>query len=543
MGLFNKITGSRKQASPVVDGGGDEPVSGSQTDAVERMLRPKRVRARGRWLSFAITADSIEMAAAHRRGTSTRLLEIRKVYATDNLVTRETRSDFISHTIEEFVQEFGGRSPRISLVVNGSETALRTFEMPLLSGSKLSSAIMFEARRRLPFPVQDCYYDYRLISKSKRLGKEYVRVVLLAATKRLIDEQLQYFERLSLPVAHIYVGYDAIGQLLPLLEEYRADSNFALINIERNGTHISYYRGGDLQFYHITSLGSSSLAGRSDASRFEDFADLLAREIQNSLDYYTGQYAMHFTNRVYVYGDLAYTDELVQLLRDQFGFEFLVFPNEGMRNVHFDAAVATSSPAVCLQTAAAVACPSRLPNLLPSKQLSVLKRQLQDRLAVAALVALVSVLGVTSFTQYHALGELKMKVDQAKTEVSAFERSDLFTNYRIAKQLIANNRSYLSKMHKAPSHLGLNFKELSRVTPKGALLRQLDFSPSRGGRDLVLMGVIESKEMPPELILAEYVERLNNSAWYSDVTVDRHVKRTTDKTSELEFTVSMRGQS
>lgn len=543
MGLFNKTKGRTKQASATEDRGGEDAHVASQSDAIERMLRPKRVRARGRWLSFAISADSIEMSAAHRRGHSTKLVEIRKVYATDNLVTRETRADFICHTIEEFVQEFGGRSPRISLVVNGSETALRTFEMPSLKGSKLSSAIMFEARKRLPFPVQDCYYDYRLISKSKRIGKEHVRVVLLAATKRLIDEQLQYFERLALPVAQVYVAYDAIGQLLPSLEEYRADGNFALINIERSGTHISYYRGGDLQFYHITSLGSSSLAGRSDATRFEDFADLLAREIQNSLDYYTGQYAMHFTNRVYVYGDLAYTDELVRLLRDQFGFEFMVFPNDGMKNVHFDADAATSSPAVCLQTAAAVACPIRLPNLLPSKQLSVLRKQLQNRMAIAAMVLLVSVLGVTSYTQYHALGDLEMKVNQAQTEVSAFERSELFTNYRIAKQLIAANRTYLSKMHKEPSHLGLNFKELSRVTPRGALLRQLDFSPSRNGRDLVLMGVIESKEMPPELILAEYVERLNNSAWYSDVTVDRHVKRTTEKSSELEFTVSMRGQS
>lgn len=543
MRLFNVSVRPRTKPLPRTGSESEDPSPVVSHETVERPCRPRRVHAHGRWLSFAITPDSVEMAAARRSGRKTKLIEIRKIYTTANLVTRESRVDFICHTIEDFINEFGGRRPRVSLVINGPETALRTLELPALSGSKLASAVMFEARKRLPFPIHDCYYDYRVIARMKRAGKEYVRVQLLAATRRLVDEHLEYFSRLGLRVSQTYVAYDAIGQLLPALPEYRPDSNFALINVERTGTHISYYRGADLEFYHIASLGSSSLAGRTDEGRFRDFADLLAREIQNSLDYYTGQYATHFTNRVYVYGDLAYTDELVQLLRDQFGFEFLVFPNENLRNVHFDANRASSSPAVCLQTAAASACPVLLPNLLPSRQLTVLRARLQHRLALAALVVLSVSLGATSWLQYRNIGRQELRSAQIQTEVTAFERSDMFSSYHIAKQLVATNRSYIDKIHQEPSYLGLNFKELSRLTPEGVLLRQLEYSPTNSGRDLVLMGVVSSPDMPPELILAEYVERLNNSPWYVDVTVDRHVKRAAKETFELEFTLSMRGLS
>lgn len=541
MRLFNTVARSERTSSSEKTGDEERSSLSLSHDVVERPCRPRRVHARGRWLSFAITPDSVEMAASQRRGTSTHIIEIRKIYTTPNLVTRESRVDFVCHTIEEFVREFGGRRPRMALVVNGTETALRTLEMPALRGGKLASALLYEARKRLPFPVDDCYFDFRTVARVKREGKEYVRIVLLAATRRLVDEQLEYFARLGLTVEHIYVAYDAIGQLLPALPEYRADSNFALINIERTGTHISYYKGGDLQFYHITSLGSSSLANRTDANRFEDFADLLAREIQNSLDYYTGQYATHFTNRVYVYGDLAYTDELVQLLRDQFGFEFFVFPSEGLRNIRFDRSHVSSSPAVCLQTAAASACAVRLPNLLPSRQLAALRRQLQTRLVLAALFVMCVALGATSWLQFDAIRNQRVQIAAIEAEVKAFEQSDLFANFQVARQMVASNRTYIDKIHQKSSYLGLNLKELTRLTPSGVRLRQLDYSPSTAGRDLVLTGVVSSTETPPELILAEYVEHLNNSLWYSDVTVDRYVKRAGKTAFELEFTLSMRG--
>ncbi|MBD3402096.1 hypothetical protein GF420_04310 [candidate division GN15 bacterium] len=541
MRVLNKLLGSGRRPTPA-NAETPDPVSAS-LDAVESPVRPRRKLAWGRWLSFAISDESIEMAAVQRRGSSVRVLEVRKIYTTGDLVNRENRADYLCHAIEEFVTQFGGRHPRLVLVVNGPETALRTFEMPALSGSKLGSAVLFEAKKRIPFPIRDCYYDYRVTAELKRGKAKRLRVSLLAATRRLIDEQLGFFERLELTVHHIYSAYDTIGQLLPSVPEYRPDANFALINIERGGTHISYYRGADLQFYHITSLGSSQLANRADENRFADFADLLAREIQNSLDYYTGQYATHFTNTVYVYGDLAYTDELVKLLQDQFGFEFRVFPDENLDRVDHDGSRVSSTLAVCLQTAAAAACPIRLANMLPAQQVERQRRRLQHRFAAAALVVLASILGLTSLTQYNELRTIATRNETIQSEVSAFEQSDLFANYQVAKQLVASNREYIEQIAERPSYLGFNFKELTRLTPRTVLLRQLDYAPGQNGRNLTLIGVISRSEIPPEVVLAEYVEALRKSRWYGDVTVDRHVKRIDDRETRLEFTLSMRGQS
>ncbi len=58
---------------------------------------------------------------------------------------------------------------------------------------------------------------------------------------------------------------------------------------------------------------------------FEYFAESLASEIQNSLDYYSGQFASRFGSQLYIYGDLAYSDDLIELLDNRFELEFRAF--------------------------------------------------------------------------------------------------------------------------------------------------------------------------------------------------------------------------
>jgi Tfp pilus assembly PilM family ATPase len=464
------------------------------------------------------------------------------VYFGDVERTPEELESFIGEAIAEFTREFGGRKPYVTVAVSGPETALRTFEMPELKGQKLASAVAFEAKKQLPFPTHDCYFDYRVVSKLQRDGQTRLRISLLAVTRRLVQSQLDYFRRLNISVNRVVSSYDVIGTLLPLLPEHRANDNFALINVERNGTHISYYRGDNLEFYHITSLGSMFLRNRTDDTRFENFAELMAREIQNSLDYYTGQFSTHFTKRIYIYGDMSYTEELITFLHEHFGFEFKRFPAESLKGVNQDNADLSFTMPVCLATVAATVVPVRLANLLPSEQLVAQKNRYIDRMAIAALVLLGLTLGYTSLVQYSSLGRIDSRIAGIQEEIATFEQSDIFDTYRHLQRENQRDQNYVRQIQAQPSYLGFNLKELSRVTPETVTLHMLELTEGDPNHNLHLYGVVRSGTVPPELILAEYVEDLNNSSFYSHVTVDRHVKRTVDDAFEVEFSLSMRGE-
>lgn len=534
------LTFDRKKSQPL------PPTEGLVDDSPALPMREQPVGAKpqlvyGRRLAFAISADSIEMAAATARGKSSRLLDARRIYFAPDPLSPDDRTDQICGRIREYVDEFGGRRPTITLLVSGQDTALRMFEMPQLPPRKLQSAIAFEARKQLPFPITDCFYDYRIVSRIEREGGKFVRVSLLAITKRKLGEQLRYFERLGLEINAVQSTHEAIGQILPLLQVGQQSDNFALINIERSGTHLAYYRGAILEFFHYSSLGSNTLLTRTDDARFEQFAEMLGREIQNSLDYYTGQNSSQFTNNVYIYGDLAYSDDLIDLLDDRFGFAFSRFPINQLALSPKPADGLLSSLPVSLGTAAALLRPRRLANLLPVDQQETQKIRLVTRLSAAALGALIVGLGFSSASQYKVYDDCEHQRQSLQASVQAFEHSDIFETYQQIKQHVALSSRYIQKVTQKPSYIGLNFKEVSRLTPAGLTLSSYEYDPDGSEFNMYLSGTIKSATVPPELILAEYVETLSASPLYSKVVVNRHVKRAAGEAFELEFRIGMRG--
>ena len=370
---------------------------------------------------------------------------------------------------------------------------------------------------------------------------KFVRVGLLAITKRKLGEHLQHFERIGLEVTSVQCTHEVIGQILPLLSGHQATDNFALVNIERSGTHLAYYQGENLEFFHYSSLGSNALVNRTDKDRFEQFAEMLGREIQNSLDYYAGQNSSQFPTNVYIYGDLAYSDDLISLLDDRFGFSFRRFPTSSLELTSKSNEDLQSSLPVSLGSVAAVVRPRTLANLLPDYRREILRVRGVNRLAIPACVALVLALGMISFSQYKTAKETEREQAQLQASVVAFEQSDIFEVYRQIKQRIALSSRYIQQVSKQPSYVGFTFKEISRLTPVGMNLSAFEFDPDGTEFNLYLSGTIRSSTIPPELILAEYVETLSASPLYSRVAVNRHIKRPLGESFELEFRIGMRG--
>ncbi|MEE8577219.1 MAG: pilus assembly protein PilM [candidate division Zixibacteria bacterium] len=520
---------------------------GKKTETPEKLIvtaiKPHKVWALGRWLAFAINDDSIESTAVERRGDSAKVLDLRKVYFGQAASDRQAKSDLISESIKSFVDEFGGRKPRIVLVVDGPETALRSIKMPLLKGKKLKAAIDFEARNRLPFPIHDCHSDFSIDSRQTSGRKTSLRISLLAATRRVVNERLDYFHELGLTVNHIYNAYQVIGLLLNRLPLDPAHKDFALINVQRGNTHISYFSSGHLQFHHTASIGATFLTNRSDDNRFDNFAKLLAREIQNSMDYYTGQYSSQFANRVFVYGDLSYTDDLVSLLSDQFGFEFRRFPAERLSGIRWGAVDPETCAPVSLATLGAAICPARLPNLLPKNDLDLLRQKLAKNRTAAAMVVLAASMGLHSIGQYRELTAREDKLSQLSSDIEQFERSDLFGQYKNIKAHNQISTAFLKRTQGMPSMVGLCIKELTRLTPSTIRFRRLDYGRQDSTLTYQVSGTIAVDNMPPELVLAEYVEDLIASPMYHYVKVDRYAKRAVNRRFELDFTLSLQGIS
>jgi len=506
---------------------------------------PARVGARrylGRRLAFCISDQAVQMAAASHDYRRPTIIASQKQYIPTALTDDAERADFVNRAVLDFVAQYGGRSPRAALAVSGPRTALRTFTLPALRSSQLASAIGYEVRRQVPFPPDDCVWDFRLIEKIEHDRERKVRASILAATRAEVASRIAPIRQAGCIVDEVYVSQDVIGRLLTRLKGFSDSTYYTLIDIQPQRTEIAYYHGGNLAFVHTSSVGSSFLRRRNDSTVFEYFAESLATEIQNSLDYYSGQFATHQAPEIFIYGDLAYSEDLTDRLTDRFGFRFRQFPSEDLEIPIAREFGDRETVAVCLPAVAACCNRSRLPNLLPPAEKKRLRQRQLDRYGAAALV----VLAVTGSSQWlavsHELHSRRNELMRLQQNVEQLKTSDAYFTYQTLRNKITGDQSFISKVGENQSFVAVGLKEISRLTPAAVQLFNLEYRSDIADQNMLLSGLVRTSTTPPELVLAEFIENLTGSSVFAEVTIERHVKRRQPDGFLMEFHLNLRSR-
>ncbi len=493
----------------------------------------------GRHIAFCIDESSVQMAAISRFGLRKKILDIGKVYIPSSLVGTSDQANFIAETVGEFLNRFDRRSSRISVVVSGRETAFRTFSMPVLKRRDLDNAVAFEVRKQVPFPPEDCIYDYRLSSKITGDGQLRYKVGLQAATKRLINEVLQPFRRQNVCLKAIHHSQDVIGRLLPHLPDFDPLGYTIVVNITREHSEIAFYRGTGLEFFQISPAGSLQLGSTGDIESFSSFARSMAAELETSMDYYTGQFQHESANRVLICGDLAYSGDLLELLNGYGSIRFERFPTENLDFMSGDNSRFAETLPVCLAVLASASCDTDAANLLPTEdQSQYLTRRIYRLSQVALILVTLALFGgwmlmkQEAVTKEESLLSLNRQVDRIKN-------SEAYGTYHVLKRQIVGYQAFLDKIRREPSYLTLNLKELSLLTPSSVQLLDLVYDSEHSDHNMTVRGIVTSTSVPPEVLLAEFVESLKSSVFFDNVKLSKHVKSRFDDHFEIEFRIDM----
>ena len=505
-------------------------------------IYPKRYYNIGTILTFSFDNNSVLMSAAKHFGYTFKLIEVKKEYFPNTLIAEKGIESLITYAIKEFTDKHVDRFTKINIALSGEETLYRTFSMPVLPQKELRSAIHFEVKKLIPFPIERCIYDFRVIEKTTKQNTETYKISLHAATIDNIQKHLEPFHKLNLRVNHIYHSQDTIGQLLGLLKDFSNDNQYTMLNISRQASEISFYSGPTLEFSRTSSLSSEMLgaAGEGSSQRYDFFAESIANEIQNSLDYYTGQYNSNISGTILVYGDLAYSDELLHLLNQKLDANLERFPFDRLNITYAQDAVDESLP-VCLPAIATSVNNSYLPDLLPHQLKTIRKLEKNNRYIKFAASFVIVVLGIFWGYFNNAISDQKEAVATTKNQVKIFENSEIFHTYNMIKYEIALDQNYMKLTQKTASYLHLNMQELSRITPDKIKLFHTDYNPFNNDEsNYFLQGTVVSTDIPPEITLAEFVEQLEASPFYDKVKIVRHVKKKDKDRFEIEFLLKMR---
>ena len=506
---------------------------------VTTILEPKQGLALGRRLAFSVGQGYLAMATVRHVGTNRTLIDLRGVKIPAGVDSPESRTNFISDTLTNYVAEFGGGSPQISISVSGWETAYRSFLLPVLSQKEMAAAVRFEASKQLPFPVESCIFDHRPIAKIDNEGKSKYQICLQAATLRLINGLLEPFSKANIAVSQINTGPEVMGELLKCLKTFRGNDSYTMVEVTPDRSITSFYQDGSLVFSFVGSVGTDSLPEHATDFDLDTFAEALIDEIQVSQDYFGGQRAHSSTNQVFVYGSLEPSEALLKHLNGRSGLEFAWFPVGELIFPVTKVAAANETPLANLSALASAINRSRLANLLPDEHRAALTDRRRCRWSQAAAAVMVVVLGLSYWGAHKRHATAQESAAQIETELGKLKESEAYRKYYVIKRQIAADLAYLNQAQQQPSYLHLELKEISHLSTPGITLDNLSFGIDNEEAPLIITGRASSSTIPPEVVLAEYVESLRASKLCDKVEVRRYLKRKKQDRFEIEFTIGL----
>ncbi len=101
--------------------------------------------------------------------------------------TFSSSTDLISKTLKTILKEAGIKTKRSVFSIPDFSSFFTSFEVPKMKKSEVESAIHFQARQRVPLPLNEVTLDWKLTNLIEKEGEELVEVLLLAVPNEIVS--------------------------------------------------------------------------------------------------------------------------------------------------------------------------------------------------------------------------------------------------------------------------------------------------------------------------------------------------------------------
>lgn len=228
---------------------------------------------------------------------------------------------------------------KVNAAVSGQSVIVRYIGLPKMSRSELERAARFEAEKYLPFDINEIILDPHILQEEMGGGK--MRVLLVAAKKKIIDEQIRLLKAAGFTPQIIDIDSFALINSFELSKPDAANT-VALLNIGSKFSNINIIKNYTSFFMRDIAIGGNEFVKAAseklglDANQTEEliknpqarqdelnkvmaplFTNLLG-EISLSFDYYENQLE-ESVGEVYVSGGACRTLGLDKFLNANLG--------------------------------------------------------------------------------------------------------------------------------------------------------------------------------------------------------------------------------
>ncbi|MFH1269642.1 MAG: pilus assembly protein PilM [Candidatus Omnitrophota bacterium] len=436
--------------------------------------------------------------------------------------------------------------------ISGKDLIVRTFEMPILPRHELDAAINFEAKKYIPFKIEDLISDFQY-KLDKGIKKN--RVLFVGIKKETLDSYLHILSQLGIKVKSIEYSAFSILRLLKLAS-VKEKGIIGVVNIDLaqddEANFVVTEDGFPLFSRDISPMSIPEEAVNNGQNNHGAILEKLRREIQISLDYYERKFIGKNVSKIFFITDPRHRDEFGGLAKElNLGVNFVDIGKHIDKPVSFSLAFAKGYSSSLSRINMTVKI-----NLFLAKErflkktstetsvsLSLIAKFKFELMVAAACFLTISAVFISGILRIIPLeNEMKNIINVRSLPLGVSEDStekeliDINSVYKIkAKTMedIAKKRLYLTPL----------LDTVPRLIPRDAWLVNIFFREDKAGPEFVLEGraYLGNAATEKELVNA-FCARLKGNAvvikYFKEVSVVSSQHMQTEKIGVTNFTIS-----
>ncbi|HLD82565.1 MAG TPA: pilus assembly protein PilM, partial [Candidatus Omnitrophota bacterium] len=202
------------------------------------------------------------------------------------------------------------------LALSGQDLIIRTFEMPAMPRDELDTAVRFEAKKYIPFKIEDLIADFQ-VQQDKSSKKNLI--LFVAVKKEVMDKYLSILSQLGLKVSSL--EYSAFS-LLRLIKASNANDKglSALMAVDfksEDEANFIVSESGFPLFSRDISLGEAAVQPQGAQGQDSGLAiERLKTEIRISLDYYHRKFPAKKIEKMFFVAAQDFRAEIEVFIKD-----------------------------------------------------------------------------------------------------------------------------------------------------------------------------------------------------------------------------------
>ena len=347
---------------------------------------------------------------------------------------------------------------------------VRYFQMPKIPKQERSAAVNFEAKRYIPFRMEDVVSDFQVLPS--KVIQNSMDVVFVAVKKNTIEQYLNMLVAVGLRPLIVESAPFSLMRAFNAAQQIDINVNTAIVSINLDTLNINILRNGVPYIIRDVVLSGITPEDKS----FEPVFEKILAEIKLSFDFYEKQFPSEVIDKIIIYSKLP-----LENWHEIVGKELQIPVEMGdpLRGIRVKSGIVPARAAVCFGLALrGVTEPFIDINLCKEKLLVYKKKeQFLRTVFIEASIAVFLLIVFNVFT-INAIAPLtnelnKTLSERPKAEVSI--KSDSMADLEKIKNEMETRKHILENLISSRTYLTSRLQDIVKILPQNMWLSEVNF--------------------------------------------------------------------